>query len=78
MSTSFWKEALLSLPPEVRNRYAGQLEAAERFERLLDWCAEGWGFATRMLAKGCRQAAHPLRSLAQQFQDAARRFWFTH
>lgn len=30
--TPFWKNALKSLPPEVRSRYVHEMEAAERWE----------------------------------------------
>lgn len=34
--TPFWKNALQSLPVELRARYVHQLEAAERWELRLD------------------------------------------
>lgn len=61
MTTSFWEKAALSLPPQVRDRYAAQLEAAERFEHLLDSAIEAWDYATRVLTKGYRRVAHSLR-----------------
>ena len=76
MTTSFWKQAALSLPPQVRDRYAGQIEAAERFEYLLDSATEGWGSITRALAKGYHETAHSLRSAVRHIQTAARRFGF--
>jgi hypothetical protein len=34
--TTFWKNALLALPAELRPRYLHQIEQAERWELLLD------------------------------------------
>jgi hypothetical protein len=68
--TSFWKDAAASLPPEVRQRYAADLEAAERFEELFDLAIEGWGSARRALAKSCLASAQGLRKAAR-FLDAA-------
>ncbi len=73
MSTSFWKEAAASLPPEVRRRYTANFEAAERFEYLVDVGIEAWGFARRTLAKSCQVAAHTLRTAARILDTAARR-----
>src|SRR6266700_5745135 len=42
MTTSFWKDALASLPPGVQRRYAANFEAAERMEALLDLGIEAW------------------------------------
>lgn len=73
MSTSFWKAAAASLPPEVRLRYAADFEAAERFEYLVDIGIEASRFAKRALAKCCRVAAHALRTAARILDTAARR-----
>lgn len=44
--TPFWKNALESLPEEVRYRYALQLKAAERWElafgRLIETISRAW------------------------------------
>ena len=73
MSTSFWKQAAASLPPEVRRRYAADFEAAERFEYLVDIGIEAWGFARRALAKTCQVAAYALLTAARILHTAARR-----
>src|SRR5207248_6070158 len=52
MTTSFWKDALASLPPSVQRRYAASFEAAEHFEALLDLGVEAWGFAKHALEIG--------------------------
>ena len=38
--TSFWQRAAQSLPPQVRNRYASEFAAAERWEARLDGLVE--------------------------------------
>jgi hypothetical protein len=44
--TPFWKEALASLPEEVRYRYALQMHAAERWElgfgALIETMSRAW------------------------------------
>ncbi|MBI4292434.1 MAG: hypothetical protein HY661_13235 [Betaproteobacteria bacterium] len=75
MTTSFWEKAALSLPPQVRDRYAAQLEAAERVERLLDSVIEVWDSTTRTLAKGYRKTSHSVHWAGRHFQAPARRVW---
>jgi len=65
MTTSFWKDALASLPPSVQRRYAASFEAAEHFEALLDLGVEAWGFAKHALAKICQAAARTMRGTAR-------------
>jgi hypothetical protein len=77
-NTSFWKNATASLPPEVRHRYAADLEAAERFEELLDLGIEAWGTARRALAKACLAAAQALRKTARFLDAAAQRLFPAH
>jgi hypothetical protein len=72
-STSFWKNAAASLPPEVRHRYAADLEAAERFEELFDLGIEACGVARRALTKVCLAAAQALRKTAAGDATAIRR-----
>src|SRR2546423_9742642 len=36
MTTSFWKDAIASLPPSAQRRYAASFVAADRHEQLLD------------------------------------------
>jgi hypothetical protein len=38
--TPFWKDALASLPEEVRYRYSLQMHAAERWELGFGWLIE--------------------------------------
>ncbi len=73
MSTSFWKEAAASLPPDMQRRYAANFEAAARYEYFVDLGVEASRFAKRALAKGCRIAAHALRKAARILHTAARR-----
>jgi hypothetical protein len=73
MTTSFWKDAAASLPPAIRDRYAADFKAAERYEHLMDLSIEGWGIARRALARGCQVAAHALRATARFLDNAARR-----
>jgi hypothetical protein len=40
LETRFWRNAANSLPPHVRERYAIQLEAAERLDLALDAAIE--------------------------------------
>ena len=66
MTTSFWKDALASLPPAVQRRYAATFEGAERFETQLDAGIEA-------LAKICRAAARAMRGTARILDSAAHR-----
>ena len=49
--TPFWKNALHSLPAELRNRYVHQIEAAERWELRLDATVEAWSRVKTAFAK---------------------------
>jgi hypothetical protein len=50
--TPFWKNALASLPEEVRHRYALQLRAAERWElafgTLIETFSRAWSGIGRL------------------------------
>jgi len=78
MTTSFWKDALASLPPSVQRRYAASFEAAEHFEALLDLGVEAWGFAKHALGKICQAAARAMRGTARILEDAAHRLLPMH
>lgn len=78
MTTSFWKHAAASLPPEIRYRYAAEFEAAGRFEQVLDRLVGAWGRARRALAKSCEIAARALRAAARILDAAARRLSLTY
>ena len=82
MTTSFWKDALASLPPHVQRRYAANFEAAERFEALLDLGIAVWGSARDALeyslAEICRAAAHAMRETARILDGAAHRLLPAH
>ncbi len=78
MTTSFWKDALASLPPGVQRRYAASFEAAERFEALLDLGVEAWGSAKHALARSCQAAARAMRGTARILEDAAHRLLPMH
>jgi len=78
MTTSFWKNALASLPPSVQRRYAATFEAADRFEMLLDLGIEAWGSAKHALAKICRAAARAMRGTARILDSAAHRLLPVH
>ena len=73
MTTSFWKDALASLPPNVQRRYAASFEAAERFEALLELGVEAWGSAKHRLGKICQAGAHAMRGTARILEGAAHR-----
>ena len=45
LKTTFWKNALEQLPPEIRARHVHDLEAAERWELRLDALIEAWNHA---------------------------------
>jgi hypothetical protein len=49
--TSFWKNALESLPPAVRARYVHEIEAAERWELRLDVLVAAWSRAKAAFAR---------------------------
>ncbi len=82
MTTSFWKNAAASLPPEMRRRYAADFAAAERFEPALDLVIEACGRARSVLAKSfaksCQAAARSLRAAARILDTVARRLTLTH
>ena len=65
MTRSFWKDAAASLPPAIRDRYAAEFRAAERYEHLFELGIDAWHIARRGLAKCCRVAAYALRAAAQ-------------
>jgi hypothetical protein len=69
-ATSFWRNALAALPPGIQWRYAADFEAAERYERRLDFAIALWGAARRALA---RRFAKGLRKSAGILEVAARR-----
>jgi hypothetical protein len=73
MTRSFWKDAAASLPPAIRDRYAADFRAAERYEHLFDFGVDAWRMARRGLAKLCQVAASALRAAARFFDSAARR-----
>jgi len=78
MTTSFWKDALASLPPSAQRRYAADFETAERFEAVLALGIEAWGSARHALAKICRASAHAMRATARMLDDAAHRLLPVH
>ncbi|HMG61104.1 MAG TPA: hypothetical protein VK583_15350 [Burkholderiales bacterium] len=78
MTTLFWKDALASLPPNVRRRYAASFEAAERLEALFDLGIEAWGSVKHALAKICQAAARAMRGTARILDGAAHRLLPMH
>ena len=72
MARSFWKDAAASLPPAIRDRYAADLRAAERYEHLIDFGIEVGRIARQALAKCCQVAAYGLRAAARFLDSAAR------
>jgi len=78
MTTSFWKDALASLPPSVQRRYAASFEAAERYEALLDLGVEAWDSAKHALARICQAAARAMRATARILEGAAHRLLPMH
>lgn len=73
MTTSFWQDALATLPPSMQRRHAASFQAAERFEALLDLGFEAWGSARDALAKICQATAHAMRATARFLDRAAHR-----
>lgn len=65
ITSSFWKDVLNRLPPQVRHRYARDFEMAERREHALDVGIEAWRFAKQAFASG-------LHAMARGFRSAAR------
>jgi hypothetical protein len=49
--TSFWKNALLTLPADLRQRYVHQIEQAERWELRLDAIVETWSRTKTAVAR---------------------------
>jgi len=50
-STRFWQKAYESLPPQVRERHAFDLKAAERWELRLGAAIEIWSRAVQAAAR---------------------------
>ena len=73
LTESFWRTAAASLPPQIRWRYAGLFEAAERYELLFEIVATSGGRARRALAQTFRGIADALRNAARTLDVAARR-----
>ena len=57
-TTSFWQDALAALPPAIQWRYAAFFEAAERWERNLDFMIDLWGRVKRALAGSTAKMLH--------------------
>lgn len=72
------EELALSLPPEVRERYADDLAAAARIEPLITGGLAAWNITMRALAHGFWGAARGLRAAACSLDFAARRLKPTH
>ena len=51
LNTPFWQRAAQSLPPHVRERYAAELERAERIDVLIGRLVDGWRWAIDALAQ---------------------------
>ncbi len=66
MKESFWKQIAASLPPQVRHRYAAELEMMERCDALFDAASDAWRRGRRGLGKGCRAGARMLDGAAQR------------
>jgi len=49
--TPFWKNALESLPAELRPRYVHDMEAAERWELRITAFIESWSRAKSAIAR---------------------------
>jgi hypothetical protein len=49
--TPFWKNALESLPPEVRERHVHDIEAAERWELRIGALIEGWAHTKNAVSR---------------------------
>ena len=78
MSTPYWKQAIASLPPEVRERHAGELAGAQRVCEMIDLAIEAWGLVRLVIARGCLAAARGLRVAARLFDNAAEHISLRH
>jgi len=54
--TPFWKNALASLPASVRDRYAADIAAAERWELRIDAAVKGLTRARSAFSKTVQTA----------------------
>jgi hypothetical protein len=61
-ATPFWKNALASLPAPVRERYALQFEAAERWELWLDAAVEAWTGAKTAVSRTLKHRAPRMKN----------------
>lgn len=73
MTHSFWKDALASLPPAIRHRYAADFEMAERLDRSLDLALDAWSSSKRALARLCCACAYAMRTAAHMLERTAQR-----
>ena len=56
LKTPFWKNAAASLPAHVRQRYARDLERAERWELALDTALKALSRAKRPIVRALKPA----------------------
>jgi hypothetical protein len=66
MKESFSKQVAASLPPQVRRRYAAELDMMERCDALIATASDAWSRGRRGLGKSCRAAARMLDGAAQR------------
>jgi hypothetical protein len=66
MKESFTKQVAASLPPQVRRRYAAELDMMERCEIMLDVAEVSWIRVRRGLGMGCRATARMLDGAARR------------
>jgi len=66
MMESFSKKVAASLPPQVRRRYAAELDMMERCEVMLDAADDAWSRGRRGLGMGCRATARMLDGAARR------------
>ena len=78
MTETFWKDALASLPPAARRRYAADFAMAERLDRSLDLALEAWSSVKRALAKICCACAYAMHTAAPMLERAAQRLLLMH
>lgn len=51
LRTEFWRRAAASLPPQVRARYARELQGAERIDLAVQNVVDAYHAGKRMLAR---------------------------
>lgn len=74
MRRAFWTQAMDSLPPDERLRFAGHFAAVERCDDSITMLLDAGAAVLRVLGASCRSLAAGLRITARVLDFTAQRF----